>query len=317
MAKPRLHIFTHQDLDGIVAAGIYARNWKLDHPGCYCHLSSFTYVDIDTLPDRVATAIHQENFSEVVILDLSLEEDSIDKLRNMKGNQAITYVDHHSTSVDRMTDLPFRCVVRTDVCATEIVHMMCSNSLLMDDGVFQWVCVTKVRDFGELNELTEDAQKLNILAKYKRYDLFNAVLKGDLVADVLLQYKEQWERGLSFIGRSVTMARLTQRPFEVGEASCVLAFTVSDSQDVALEFKAQEYDFIIIAVILNNRLALSLRTSLENLDVAAICEGYGGGGHKKAAGATYDLEEEEGNLDDLAASLINEMSQHVRAQISE
>lgn len=296
-------ICTHRDFDGVVSAALLARASKPNY-GADERVSIFSYGETYKLVNLVARGC----WGRVYVLDFSLDDKHLTALSRCPS--PITYVDHHLTSLrclEKMEGSLDEVVVDPDYCTVELVCQHWTTDL-PEDIVTSWQRLARVRDFGLEAEESRDARLINFIALARPYELFSDVLSGLAPSQVLSRRKQVWQRREEGLQRALALAEFSKHTFTIGDTPCCLVFTTSDSQDVALHF-LKSFPIVFVGLILFHResLPISLRTTLEGLDLSKVAEALGGGGHAKAAGFVYKPTAED-TFDTICSHLATKVS---------
>lgn len=226
-----------------------------------------------------------KNADAVIVLDCSTPE-RIGFFREQLGNKPVAVIDHHSAgerfgtvryidpSAPSVTFLIYRLFDYTNITPTERTARSILFGLCTDTGFFRHITENSEHVFKVIGRLTAAGASPN---EIYRIINGNRPLESRRLLGTLLERTESF-----FDGRLlVTYEKHSDlRGFDTSirdsDTLYSLLQTVHASQVVALLRDEQ-----------NGALSVGLRSN-NHIDVGAIAREFGGGGHKKAAGFTWE-----------------------------
>ena len=307
-----IKLFTHTDLDGIGCAILaYLAFGKENVDVEYCN-----YDDIDDKVTDFATDEEKaKSYDHIFITDISVEDFVASYIdRNYKHGGPWQLFDHHQTALElNKYDWCNVLIEAADgsglkTCGTELfgVYLLSSAGLV---NRYHWDTLTNilqfignVRDYdtwrwttmggdgivsknvNDLLDIYGREQFINVMfARIRTYNSFPSITPDEFL--LLRQRKEEIDRYVIQKKEQLIRARDTyghlyayvfaERFFsELGNRLCQMT---------------PELDYVVIIDISNGK--ISYRTIRDDLNLGTeIAHAYGGGGHAKAAGSTFDRE---------------------------
>jgi oligoribonuclease NrnB/cAMP/cGMP phosphodiesterase (DHH superfamily) len=262
----------HDDMDGKCSAAIVRRRY-----GDRVRFYAMDYGEI--IPwELIAES------DEVVIVDFSLP---LEDMARIADQTALTWIDHHKTSMEELKDLDHLTGLRT---VDEAACLLTWKTYFVDQPVPEAVMYIADRDvwrhefedtrpFGE-GLFHEDSSPIND-------GLWEPLLSGskDVVNKLI-------ERGkVLYQGRIFRTQRLAQRKgFEVDfEGYPTLAVNVVGTGDLGEVIRGMGYDigYCYAESKSDDRLMVFVTLYSDGVDVSEIARKFGGGGHPGAAGFSF------------------------------
>lgn len=221
----------------------------------------------------------------VYMVDVSLPKDHMILLRN---NCNLIWIDHHISKINELEGFPFNGIQKVGAGAIELVW-----DFVIKEPIPRGVKLLSRYDVWDLNP-----EVINYQYGIRALDLnpsdteswIHNVFRDEIIpfhikqGEVILNYLEQQNK-----------KEVNQIGF-ITEFESYKVLMVNKCNINSLYFKDHElHDFVDILMNFsydsrNSKWKVSLYTTKENIDVSAIAYKYGGGGHRKAAGAylTYE-----------------------------
>lgn len=305
-----IKLFTHTDLDGVGCAILaYLAYGKENVDVEYCN-----YDDVDNKVSRFFIKEIPGKYDKVFITDISINENLAVAIDRYAKSGLWQLFDHHQTALDLnkydwcnvLIEAPDGSGLKT--CGTELfgVYLLSSAGLV---NRYHWDTLTNilqfigiVRDYdtwrwttmggdgivsknvNELLDIYGREQFINVMfARIRTYNSFPSITPDEFL--LLRQRKEEIDRYVIQKKEQLIRARDTyghlyayvfaERFFsELGNRLCQMT---------------PELDYVVIIDISNGK--ISYRTIRDDLNLGTeIAHAYGGGGHAKAAGSTFDRE---------------------------
>lgn len=266
----------HNDFDGRFAAfivGQYAKAMKVN-----IEYMAYNY-------DGISDYSFFEN-KDVVMVDLTLKQDEMNKLIDIIGCEHLTWIDHHTNNIKaikieningyRSDTNPSGCLLTCyfyEEYCTSYMKKICES--VSDFDAWQWKLPnTKEFVYGldcyDTNPTSNDMKK---------------IMSGEI------DFKEICNKGLVAMEYSKNKNKeyFEQYSFETkfenyNCIACNKAYAHSDFYDTALD----KYDIAISFVFNGEFYKYSLYSRKENINCAEIATRYGGGGHKRASGFNHN-----------------------------
>ena len=225
--------------------------------------------------------------------------------KGLSGNTAVQIIDHHPLSRDlppnwtysgeevgATTTLLLEEIMAQGLALTPVEATLLALGIYEDTGSLTYPTTT-VRDLRCLTWLVERGANLAVVSDFLHYPLTDQQL--DLY-NTLLDHAEI----LNFAGHTVVVSTATAQGYV--EEIATLAHKIRDLYDPAGLF---------LIVDLGEHLQMVARSTTDAIDVGAITQHFGGGGHTRAAAALIrgqNLREARQNLLDLLERQIHPLA---------
>lgn len=164
-------------------------------------------------------------------------------------------------------------------------------ALHQETGSFQFGSTTS-RDYGMGQYLMEEGANLDVVQKYTHRPL--SAVQINLFNDLL-------EKSRGFLINEVPVTLAVARRDEYIPEIALLTHKLQDTENA---------DFIAVVVGLEDRVQLVLRNRHDHLDVGAIARRLGGGGHPRAASASF----KERTIEQVEEELLKVLNQTLSAR---
>lgn len=300
----KIHIYHHNDHDGIVAAGIL-----------YNYLRSlnnrneivFNMIDYDVLLNF--DDINFVSGDTVYFLDYSFSNiHNISKLENLLRKRSnpndVIWIDHHATSIGKLEEYDIPGIRKIGLCGAAWTYLFCENKLDVykdlskeevslkfhsDENIPMFLKYIDDYDcWKHIYEETNDfhygltvSHPMNIAISSLLFDHNNMldIIRIGKHIQAYLNFNDR-EYHVNMYGFEYTL------PEEHGGYKCFCLNRKGNS--LMFGDKVNEYDAVIPFFFVNGKWKYSIFTNKENVDCKGVAESYGGGGHAKAAGWITD-----------------------------
>jgi hypothetical protein len=266
-----LHI-SHNDLDG-VSCGVLTKKFIREVDNIFCN-----YNEIDQILAEVNTA----EYERILITDMSPGKRAFERLL---GEIEMIIIDHHESSV-WLTEM------------TECIHDIKKSATLL---TFEWLknMGKDVEPYRELAECVND------------FDMWHLKRKDSLQMNMLFmklgveRYMERFSRrpySVFSADEQLIVELETERRDKYIHSAAKSGFAMKDREGLdffvvfAEEYSSElgnhiikdlEMDYVIIINMQRRKVSLRSRPAV---DVRILAEQNGGGGHKNAAGFSFDFD---------------------------
>lgn len=226
----------------------------------------------------------------LVVVDCGTPARLRDNVRPLATKMPVLCIDHHEKSDAGFAGAVASLVEPDAGSASEIVlRVILAAGLPLDRAAAEALWVGIATDTGRFVYDSVSAATLQASALLVSLGVRTSLLADDIYGSVPLRRLRLQNRFLSsldvFAGGRASMGVLTPADYAAEGCDSV------DSEnfvDIARSIRGVEVAAFVRKVVPDGRSFASLR-SCGGVDVAAICAEWGGGGHKAAAGATFDL----------------------------
>jgi len=267
-----IHLFTHNDLDGIACAVLYAKAF----PNVVPH-----FLDYAESTEHIMDFATDDQTSKIVITDMGINED-LAAFLDARGD--VELIDHHPTSIHLMHKYAWVFVNSVSGSATKLVYDLLSITFNLSDYL---PFVTLVDDYDSWGHhtkpqpLSHDFARLVRILGVNRF-FHRVVLLSSLELSptevTLLTMDKEYEQ--NYIEESVHLANLC-----VDSDGYKFAVLASDRyQNVsgdAILTEIPQIEYVMLMDFRKDKVSLRGR---GNVDLGLMAQELGGGGHKRAAG---------------------------------
>ncbi len=249
------------------------------------------YEDVDFLPDvAVALDCSDENrFPKREKLFKACGcKICVDHHKTADGNFDYSYIDSQAGAT---SELVFYLIKALGVTIDEVIAKCIFAGITTDTGNFQYSNTTKETHL-IISELYDVCDSFN--------DVSVELYENETFAKIKLQ-SEILEKAKLFAGGKAVISYVTQQMLKNCDA------VMDDSEGTVSKLRAIEN--VEVAVMLREKEDGTVKASLRSktyVDVSAICKKYGGGGHARAAGFTY-----EGSLKEVSEQMLADVEETI------
>lgn len=306
----KIKIFTHTDLDGVGCAIIaYLAFGKENVDVEYCN-----YDDVD---DKVEAFMENEDlyrsYDSIFITDISVSDQVASMIDCLdKTERTVRLFDHHGTAL--RLDNYFWCTVYeyldgVKTSGTELFYLYLSNNLSLtydqtsQNKISRFVSIVRDYDTWRWKELGEDglvSKQMNDLFHIYGRDKFIELAMKRIMFGTSPLHQDEW-----FSETDLLLLEQKQKDIDIYVEQKEKQITVKTDQwgNTYGVIFAERYfselgnrlceihpELAYIAMIDISRGRVSYRTIRDDINLGTeIAHNYGGGGHPKAAGSTFDI----------------------------
>jgi uncharacterized protein len=288
-----IHLFTHNDLDG-VGCGILAKIAYKDNVMIhYCSISSLELQIKEYLKNS-----YQMEQDQIFVTDLSTNEDMTIELNELvnKGGK-IRLIDHHKSALHlnqyTWATVSVECKNGTLSSATSLFYEYLKQNKFTNEApaIIDFVELVRQYDTWEWEKNNNDrAKRLNDLFFLLSIEEFENKMVGRLVQQERFDFDE-FERKLLSMEEAKIERYIRKKKRELVQTyidgHCVgIVHAESYFSELGNEL-GKEYPHIdYIALLSLGTKKISYRTIHDHVDVSEIAQQFGGGGHAKASGSS-------------------------------
>lgn len=308
----KFKLFTHTDLDGIGCAVLaYLAFGKGNVDVEYCD-----YKDIDKKVRAFGESEEYKTYDRVYITDISVSEELADDMNVACNDGKVVLLDHHATALGLSKYI--WCTVTVNSPSTGIPTSgtkLFYQHLLLEGRFDKYTenAFTKIRDFVQMvcdydtwrwKELGEEGlicKQLNDLfhiygrdefiewAMYKISDAIISQLDLPLFDDFDNLLLKQKQKDIDIYVESKSKEIITM--IDNFGYTCGVVFADRYISELGNRLSEMRPGLDYIAMIDISHGTVSYRTVRDNIDLGGeIAHSFGGGGHRKAAGSTFDAD---------------------------
>ena len=309
-ADQKIKIFTHTDLDGVGCAIIaYLAFGKKNVDVEYCN-----YDDVD---DKVEAFMENEDlyrsYDSIFITDISVSDQVASMIDCLdKAERTVRLFDHHGTAL--RLDNYFWCTIyeyldAVKTSGTELFYLYLRNTLSLtysqatQHKISRFVSIVRDYDTWRWKELGEDglvSKQMNDLFHIYGRDKFIELAMKRIMFSTSPLHQDEW-----FSETDLLLLEQKQKDIDIYVEQKERQITVKTDQwgNTYGVIFAERYfselgnclceihpELAYIAMIDISRGIVSYRTIRDDINLGTdIAHNYGGGGHPKAAGSTFDI----------------------------
>lgn len=306
----KIKIFTHTDLDGVGCAIIaYLAFGKENVDVEYCN-----YDDVD---DKVEAFMENEDlyrsYDSIFITDISVSDQVASMIDCLdKAERTVRLFDHHGTAL--RLDNYFWCTIyeyldAVKTSGTELFYLYLRNNLSLTYGqttqnkISRFVSILRDYDTWRWKELGEDglvSKQMNDLFHIYGRDKFIELAMRRIMFGTSPLHQDEW-----FSETDLLLLEQKQKDIDiyVDQKEKQIAVKTDQWGNTYGVIFAERYfselgnrlceihpELAYIAMIDISRGRVSYRTIRDDINLGTdIAHNYGGGGHPKAAGSTFDI----------------------------
>lgn len=306
----KIKIFTHIDLDGIGCAVLaYLAFGKENVDVEYCN-----YDDVD---DKVEAFMENEDlyrsYDSIFITDISVSDQVASMIDILdKSDCCVRLFDHHGTAL--RLDNYFWCTIyeyldAVKTSGTELFYLYLRNSLSLtydqttQNKISRFVSIVRDYDTWRWKELGEDglvSKQMNDLFHIYGRDKFIELAMKRIMFGTSPLHQDEW-----FSETDVLLLEQKQKDIDIYVEQKEKQITVKTDQwgntygvifaeryfsELGNRLCEMHTELAYIAMIDISRGTVSYRTIRDDINLGTeIAHNYGGGGHPKAAGSTFDI----------------------------
>lgn len=295
-----VHIITHVDLDGYSGAYVTMEHFGKEN----CEIAHYNY-------DRDIDTSSFQKGDTVVITDYSLSNLEYKKILDIIGEDGhLIWCDHHITAIDRYNseDLELDGLRSTKYCGSLLAWFYFHNYTLeqiestpyesLITSVPYWLRLVDAWDTWKIDSpYRVDAENLNMFVNDKiAMDLIeniatNPTLMEDYIriGAIYTDYRDGWANSLrtKYMFRRKLSGHLFNTPRDIDVAVLNIGCASSKYFGEVID----EVDVCITECFDGEKWLVSFYSQKEDINCAFAAKIFGGGGHKGAAGCTFDQQQ--------------------------
>lgn len=280
----------HSDLDGCCSAACLLERFRMDNEQEPWLLIPRTYSPTDE-------PIQAEKGDKVYFLDYTPKKDEFNKVRDVVGQENITWIDHHKTNIDRI-DLPDDVPgLRSDTFPS--ASKLCYEYFLKEDRLVHPECIDLVDKWDTWSH-NDDMRIIAFVWGASVWHIdenptvreWSILLGPKVQADEKIkqitnsgcaayQYEQnKMEQRLGRFGYDVMVPVTGSEPLKGKALNCGLV------NSMAFNSVEGDYDVWVAYYFDGRHYTVSMYKASKDLDIhlGSVCSALGGGGHAGAAG---------------------------------
>ena len=286
-----IHIITHTDLDGYSAAYNIMQHFGENN----CDVKHYNY-------DKPIDKSEFKNGDTVFITDYSLQNDEYTEIMNIVGKDNLIWCDHHITAINRYDPtLDLKGLRSTKYCGAALVwiylntHYSEEQLETVDVELPYWLSLVDIWDCWKTNSIyRKKAEYLNmgivndlcidhIKGISNDEDTLNYyITKGEIYTE----YRDSWANNFhdkyGFTRKLSGWLFNCQRELDISVLNIGCASSKYFGEDI------DKYDVCITQCFNGEKWTVSFYSQKDDVDCSYAAKLFGGGGHKGAAGCTFD-----------------------------
>ena len=306
-----VHILTHNDLDGYSAAYVVQQHFGEEN----CDIEHFNY---DREPDFSAI---QEG-DRVVITDYSFTNAQYRELLEKVGTFGqVIWLDHHITAINRYNDdqeLELNGIRSTRFCGAALAYLFFEANVtqseidrMTEDQLTEmlpyWLQLVDAWDCWKTNSpVRKDAELLNMaLASQLSIPLIDEMVNNpDLIDDYIEtgrtyeEFRDSWAS--HFREKYMFERMLSGHLFNTERDIHIAVLNIGCASSKYFGDVIDDVDVCITECFNGRQWVVSFYSNKEDIDCSYAAKVFGGGGHKGAAGCTFNQQQppiSEGNTE--------------------
>lgn len=297
-----VHILTHNDLDGYSAGYVVLQHFGEEN----CDIEHYNY-------DR---DVDMSNFQEgdtIVITDYSLTNEEYRKILDIIGDDGhLIWCDHHISAINRYHEDEELCVEgmrSTKYCGAALAYLYFNTSIDAEDleirpedeivnALPYWLQLVDAWDCWKTESpVRKDAELLNMaLASQLSIPLIDEMVNNpDLIDDYIEtgrtyeEFRDSWST--HFRDKYMFVRKLSGWLFNTPRDIDVAVLNIGCASSKYFGEEIDNYDVCITECFNGSQWIVSFYTNKEDIDCSYAARMFGGGGHKGAAGCTFNQQQ--------------------------
>lgn len=290
-----VHIFTHNDLDGYAAGYVILQTFGKEN----CEITHLNY--------EKEPALEKVKLGDTVyVTDYSFTNDQFRQLLNLVGDDGhVIWCDHHITAINRYQnedDLYLEGIRSTKYCGavliwcyfndfdTEDIETMPYEQLC--ERLPRYLRVVDAWDTWKLDSMyREDAEALNTsvvsrLSDDMFEDVANNLQKYIDTGKQYIDFRNQWSK--QFRDKYMFEKILPGELFGTNRKVTAAILNIGCANSTYFGDAFEKYDVCITMCFNGTFWNVSVYSNRNDINCSLYCEMHGGGGHKGAAGCTFE-----------------------------
>lgn len=301
-----IKLITHTDLDGIgcaILAGMAFSERELD----------IIFADYNVIDEEVEKVIKEHhNYEKIIITDISFDSYCLLKEieKDTELQKKLILLDHHQTA-KHLEEYPWAIIKILPESGTSLFfkYLVANNYLKPTRALTEFVELVRQYDTWEWKEKGNiKAKELNMLLYIYGRDYFMETVKQNLANTLQYEFSDLDKKLLEIEYKKIRhyVEAKEERMSIVDFAGYRTAVIFAEQYIGDLtEYILNKYEDIDILMVIQPDKAISLRTRREDINLGEIAQYYGGGGHPKAAGITFEEEQIQMIYDYIVEEVLN------------
>lgn len=281
-------LITHTDLDGISPIILLNLiNTELEYKNI--EISEV----IDTFNELFASDLSV--YDNIYVTDLTLPEEVYKKAKEL--NIKIEVFDHHETHM-YASDYPNTTIKvnlnNRQTCATEIFYEYLKTKYKELDKPIIKHYVEQVRQLDTFTFESDLPRHLETIREtIGKLDFIKSItkrLKKDKKELELTTFEKRYVKlKAEELQRYMQKKEKNMKTFLIDDKKCGVVFSENNKSELG-NYLSNKYPELDLIILIDASSRISYRTSRNDVEVNKFAETYGGGGHKKASGSSFDDE---------------------------
>lgn len=284
-------LYTHTDLDGCGSAVLATLASSLESSWDVIFLDN---VEVSDTVEFIVTSAVYKKYDRIVFADLPVTMATAEILNNINLFTSVYLLDHHKSTLPVQDKYPqwAKVVVEADgvlQCGTSLFYSTFCSSIrwkivdLFVEAVRAWDTWTWSYDG---NEFAENLQLLHVNSKSNI--AFCEMMASNLREDMMINSQNNIIINHAKMQEHKYLESMKNSWFEIEYSGMKFAAVIAGQYSSKLgNIISKEHPEYVGAVMLTEH-GLSFRTVRTDVDLSEIARSIGGGGHKQAAGASFD-----------------------------
>ena len=296
-----VHIITHNDLDGYSAGYVTLKHFGEEN----CNITHYNY-------DRPVDMSSFQNGDIVVITDYSLSNLEYKQILDIIGEDGhLIWCDHHISAIDRYNsaeDLVLEGLRSTKYCGALLTWFYFNNYTLeqVEDTPYEsiitsvpyWLRLVDAWDSWKTDSIYRiSAENLNMgVANKLSIDLIDSIATDPAIMEQYIQigetyteYRDSW--AANFCDKYMFKRKLSGHLFNTPRDIEVAVLNIGCASSKYFGDTIDEVDVCITECFNGEKWSVSFYSQKDDIDCSFAAKLFGGGGHKGAAGCTFDQQQ--------------------------
>lgn len=284
-------LYTHTDLDGCGSAVLSTLLSTLEDSWDVTFLDN---AQVDGAVEILPTSALYEHYDRIVFADLPVTMATAEKLSHINLFTEVCLLDHHQTTLPVQDKYPewAKVVVEDNnvlQCGTSLFYATFCDSIrsqiveLFVEAVRAWDTWTWQSDGNQFSENLQLLQVNSASNKAFAEKIAENLRNGEMITDsnyVIINHAKMQEYKY--------LQSMKDKWFEFDYAGMKFAAVVAGQYSSKLGNLISKEHPEYVGVVMLTEYGLSFRTTRTDVDMGTLAKSLGGGGHKQAAGASFN-----------------------------
>lgn len=297
-----VHILTHNDLDGYAAGYVVLKHFGEEN----CDIQHYNY-------DRDVDMSDFKEGDTIVITDYSLSNEEYRKILDIVGDDGhLIWCDHHISAINRYNedaDLCCEGLRSTKFCGAALAYFYFNTEIdtedletLNEDTITQmlpyWLQLVDAWDCWKTDSnIRREAEQFNMgIANVLSIPLLDKLVQNPILIDryietgkIYEEFRDSWAE--HFRNKYMFKRKLSGWLFNTNREIDVAVLNIGCASSLYFADIMDDVDVCITECFNGSQWVVSFYSNKDDIDCSFAANMFGGGGHKSAAGCTFNQQQ--------------------------